>query len=316
MPSTKQYELISAGIIEALEESIRTGTNVVPWQKPWTSPARLNSDRNGVSGKPYKGLNPFNLWLRSTTKGFTSTIWLTFKQVKQLGGYVKKGEKSTTVYFWKWIEETTIIDGKPYLGDSYPVIKFFGVFNLEQTENVKLPKRELEVPTEELENWNPIVEAQSVLDAYVNQKGGPRLAHNGKNRAFYMPSTDSISLPEKSQFPKADEYYSTAFHEAGHSTGHTSRLNRMKDGALVTRFGSHNYGKEELVAEFTSAFLSADVGIDSTRDNSTAYLQNWLSKLKNDPKLLLTAASQAQKAATLILSKSVKPVEGAQEVTK
>ena len=317
MATRKQYELVTGPIIAALEESIKSGKTSAPWEKPWKAPARLNRDRNGASGYAYTGLNPFSLWLRAASKGWESKLWFTFKQVKDLGGYVKKGEKSTVVYFWKMIlVDDKDPDTQEIKKKKIPLIKISLVFNLEQTENVKLPKRELETYAEELAAWDPIVEAQAVLDNYVNKEGGPSLSHNGGDRAFYRPAADAISLPNQSQFPKADEYYSTAFHEAGHSTGHQSRLKRLEGEARVAAFGSNEYSKEELVAEFTSALLSAEVGIDSTRENSTAYLRGWLSKLKSDPKLAVVAAGKAHKAANYILNGPQKPVEDEEEESK
>ena len=152
-----------------------------------------------------------------------------------------------------------------------------------------LPAREIE----------PVAAAETVVSAMPNR---PSIAYNGGNRAYYVPSSDSVHLPPHGAFDSVGEYYSTLFHELGHSTGHPSRLNR---DTLETPapFGSEVYSKEELIAEFCSAFLCAEAGIDSTLQNSAAYIKGWMSKLQQDPRLVVTAASKGQRAADYILNK-------------
>ena len=128
----------------------------------------------------------------------------------------------------------------------------------------------------------------------------PKIGHN-EPRACYRPSTDEVNMPKKELFEGEAEYYSTMFHELGHSTGHSSRLNRAEVG-LSSFFGNHSYSKEELTAEMTAVFLCNGIGLNATWDNSVAYLQNWLKSLQNDPKMLLQAAGRAQKAADYILN--------------
>ena len=129
---------------------------------------------------------------------------------------------------------------------------------------------------------------------------GPKVTEGG-NRACYQASLDRVTVPAKGQFASEGEYYSTLFHELAHSTGHKSRLDRKEVGAST--FGSEPYSVEELTAELTSAFLCHEAGIDNTLENSAAYIQGWMAKLKDDPKAFITAAGRAQKAADFILGK-------------
>jgi len=133
----------------------------------------------------------------------------------------------------------------------------------------------------------------------------PEIRH-GKAEAYYKPALDLINMPRKTLFESDEEYYSVLFHELNHSTGHTSRLNR-KSFAEVTPFGSEDYSKEELIAEMGAAYLCAHCNIDNkVINNSTAYIQNWLSELRNDKRLIITTAAAAQKSADYILNPNKK----------
>ena len=301
MATNKQYQAVVKHIIAALEQ----GTT--PWRKPWEAPRRgynPNIHHNAISGKAYRGMNPWSLEAVALTGGYTSKLWLTLNQANKAGGKVKAGEKGTAVYFWKFDQGTKIVPDTKTGEDvekkqSHVTLRMYYVFNLEQTENVKLPKRYTKIQEEEEEPCDVVELAQAIADGYVGN-GGPSLAHDGYDRAYYRPSNDSIHLPERVQFEGADEYYSTLFHELGHSTGHASRLDRHNN-QLQHSFGSESYSKEELVAEFTSALLCAQSGIDNTLDNSTAYIAGWLRQLKSDPSIAILAAGKAQAAADHIL---------------
>jgi antirestriction protein ArdC len=172
----------------------------------------------------------------------------------------------------------------------------FYVFNADQCEG--LPARfypQAGAPVEDL------ADPQAVLDGYLAQPGAPSFAYDGGDHAYYLPGPDEIHVPPVTSYLTAEERYSTGFHEAGHSTGHPSRLNR-EGIAQWDEFGSDRYSREELVAEATSALLCAVTGIDTevVFTNSAAYLANWARKLRDDPHLIVTAASQAFKAADLI----------------
>lgn len=299
------YERVTDRIVAMLEQG------VAPWQKPWTTGAAGAGyvdgapawfPRNAVSRKPYRGIN---VWLLLSAEGsYQDNRWLTFKQALDLGGNVRKGEKGTQIVLWKPTSRTVKDEqsGEDKRRDGL-FATTFTVFNVEQCENLKLPgltteeKAEVEPPTKEERH----LEAQAILLAYLDGEHGPGgIAHQG-SRAYYSPDFDAITLPAQASFRSLDDYYTTAFHEAAHSTGHKSRLDR----GFGATFGDHRYSREELVAEFTASFLAAVSGIERTIDNSAAYLQSWASALKKDPKALISAASQAQKAADLILTAGV-----------
>ncbi len=280
----KVYDVINNRIMELLEQ----GT--VPWRKPWN--ADSNMPKNLISRKDYRGVNVFLL----SCMPFGSPYWLTFKQVQDRGGYVRKGEKSTPVVFWKWIDKKDAdIQDNEITGTKgkVPLLRYYSVFNLDQVEGIKAPE-----PQEIIKEFNPIQKAEEAIAAMPLR---PDIKYGG-NRAYYSPSNDYIQLPHQHTFQSPEEYYSTAFHELAHATGHTSRVGR-KSILEPSYFGSHEYSKEELVAEMGAAFLCGHTGIENrTIQNSAAYIQGWLRKLKDDKTLLIHAAAQAQKAADFILN--------------
>ena len=302
MGTQKQYEAITRTIIEALE----AGT--VPWHKPWNAPAGNQFPHNAVTGRRYRGLNVFNLWAIAAKNGYESQAWLSYKEVNDLGGTVKKGERYQFIQFWKpktKVTDETDSKGKPVI-KKFVIFNMYKVFNVEQCEGLKLPKREL-IVNAPADDFNAIEEAEAIVDAYL-ANGGPTVSHNGGDRAFYSPSDHAIHLPKQTQFDSEAEYYSTKFHEAVHSTGHKSLLARFAEDSGPSHFGSENYSREELIAEFGNAFLCAEVGIeDKTLDNSAAYIQSWLKALKNDYTLALIAAGRAHRAVDLILEARVSP---------
>jgi antirestriction protein ArdC len=264
----------------------------VPWRKPWTPGAAHRS----INGHAYRGVNVFLLAMEAMEHGYASPFWITFKQAKERGGSVRKGEKSTLIVFWKRLKVTE--EGEEKI---IPLLRYFRVFNIEQTEDVKLPAA--------VADWTPpepvagLDAADQILNRYLAD--GPRLIESASEDAYYVPSKDTITVPAKGRFANIEEFYSTAFHEVGHSTGHTSRLNRFTD----TTFGSHGYGLEELAAEMTATMLCSEAGIESTTENSAAYLASWITTIKEDPKVLVKAAGQAQKAADLVLGRTFEKTE-------
>jgi antirestriction protein ArdC len=282
------YELITEKVVSKLE----AGT--VPWHKPWN--VETGMPKNLVTKKEYRGINVFLL----ACQGYASPYWLTFNETKALGGSVKKGEKASYIVFWKWLERTDDA-GKT---EKYPMLRYYTVFNLEQTENVN-PKKIPEV-LDYHNKINPI----DACDAIVgNMPNAPTVNHMGA-KACYAPMSDTVTMPRKDSFDNAEEYYSTLFHELTHSTGHESRVNRDWTKHPVN-FGSSGYSKEELVAEMGACFLCGVSGIDNkTIDNSAAYIKGWLGILKGNKNLVVTAAAQAQRAADYILGK--KPTYGDQ----
>lgn len=273
------YELITNRIIEELEKG------VIPWQKPWSG--GTGNAKNLISKKPYQGINQ----IMTSLQAFESEYWLTFNQCKKLGGSVKKGSKSTMVIFWKFLEKDNLATGKK---DKIPMLRYYRVFNATQTEGIDYPVQDLE-PKQN----NPIESCQKIINEMP--LGMPKVLHE-EQRAFYRPSSDHINLPRIETFTGSNEYYSTYFHELVHSTGHTKRLNREGVTGSIN-FGSNCYSKEELVAEIGASFLNGEAGIlNHVIDNSTAYINSWLNKLRNDKKLIITASGQAQKAVNYLLN--------------
>jgi antirestriction protein ArdC len=265
----------------------------VAWHKPWkTSSDGIRIPTSFVSKKPYRGVNTFLLALARLKAGYDSNYWLTFKQIQVLGGSVK-GEQSEMVVFWKLLEKPAENPTPENEKDFIPMLRYYRVFNLDQVSGIKKPV----LPN--MPAFEPIDEAEAIATKY---KEKIEVTHGG-SRAYYQPSTDSIRMPERENFNGPAEYYSTLFHEFTHSTGHESRLNRP--GIVETHFfGDEVYSKEELVAEMGAAMLCGIVGIENkTIKNSAAYIQSWLSKLRDDKKLVVHAAAAAQKAADFILGR-------------
>jgi antirestriction protein ArdC len=276
------YEVINNRIIELLEQ----GT--VPWRKPWN--AEANMPKNLVTRKEYRGVNVFLLGCQE----YSSPYWLTYKQANDLGGNIRKGSKSTPICFWKILntvkEEP---DSSKSAISRIPMLRYYAVFNLEQTEGITPPE-----PEETHNHFDPITKAEEIIAAMPQR---PEIKFGG-NRAYYSPSLDYVQLPHQHSFNTIEEYYNTCFHELSHATGHANRLGR-KSILEPSYFGSHEYSKEELVAEMGAAFLCGHCGIEQmTLENSVAYLQGWMKALKNDRTLLIHAAAQAQKASDYILN--------------
>lgn len=278
---------------------------VAPWRKPWRVEVGADGSRsvalpkNLHSGKPYRGVNLFMLH----ASGFRSPWWLTYKQAEARGAQVRKGEKGTPVIFWKVTDKPTIgDDGERINGKSF-LLRYYTVFNAEQVDGLDVPAPAPIIAPSEPEPQAPAFQPIPACDAIAaGMPNAPTVTHGG-DRACYWPARDAIDMPERGRFVSAPEYYSTLFHELSHATGHRSRLAR--EGITKgTYFGSADYSREELVAEMSAAFLCAIAGIETaTLDNSAAYLQGWLSALKRDPRMIVTAGAQAQKAADFILNR-------------
>lgn len=281
--STKVYEIVTQKVLEAMT----SGT--APWRKPWNGNSR--HPFNGVSGRHYNGGNFFLLSLFN----FQTPAFLTFNQIKKANVTIKPGEgkKHFPVFYWKWLEKKNPVNNKI---EKFPMLRFFLVWNIEQLEGYELPERFKPVKGFEHDRHES---ADKIINGFIN---APKITVCDTDRACYAPLTDTVTVPELSQYPNPEKFYATMFHELGHSTGHTSRLNR-KELIDLNAFGCHDYSLEELVAELTAAFLCAESGIDNTLDNSAAYIKGWHKKLSNDPKLFWTAAGRAQKAADYILNR-------------
>jgi len=283
------FAIVTEKIVNLLEQGI------VPWRKPWTS---TGLPRNLVSKKPYRGVN---LFLLSASK-YVSPFWLTMRQANELGGHVRRGEESTIIVFWK------VDDGGEATEDTNSeqsnersrrrfLLRYYRVFNLEQCE---LPQTVLDkIPKVETHEHDPIQAADHIVGTMPNP---PEIQHAG-SKAFYSSMTDRVTMPPRNLFVSAEEYSATLLHEMTHSTGHPKRLAR--EGITeAAAFGSAVYSKEELIAEMGAAYLCAEVGIsNAVIANQAAYVAGWLKKLRDDRKLLVHAAAQAQRASDCILGR-------------
>ena len=282
------YEMVTERIIEQLEKG------VIPWQKPWTG--IRSGAYNRVSKKSYSLLNQMLLKHKGE--------YATFKQWQDLGGHVRKGEKSEIIVFWKIQPVEEIMEDGTKEVKQIPLLRYFNVFHISQVDGVEPLSKDA------LHDIEPIEKAENILHDYWT-KEEITVEHVAGDRAYYSPSLDMIHLPLFEQFTDANEYYNTAFHESVHSTMKESRCNRAEDrkGKLVA-YGSDEYSKEELVAEIGSASLMNIIGIETTKSfkNSSAYIQGWLSKLQSDVKFIVSASSKAEKAVDFILDETLAQV--------
>ncbi len=283
------YEAVTNRMIEQLESGI------IPWERPWTGVT--SGAIKHKTGKPYSLINQLMLGDEGE--------YLSFLECKKAGGSIRTGAKSRMVVFFKFqpyakqdADGNIVLDGDGnMIIRTRPILRYSSVFHINDCEGIA-PKWEGDSKPKEIESD---ANAESVLADYLKRSGVT--LHNVKqNKAYYSPLSDSITLPLKSQFAKPGEYYSTAFHEATHSTGHQTRLNRFTVSSSV--FGDEDYSREELVAEIGAAAILHELGIetDSTFRNSSAYVQSWLKALRNDTRMIVTAAGRAEKAARLILN--------------
>lgn len=273
------YEMVTDRIIEQLEQG------VIPWEKPWGGV--IDGAYNRISKKPYSLLNQMLLQ--------HSGEYATFKQWSELGGHIRKGEKSEIVVFWKLQPyEDENADGEKII-KQIPLLRYYNVFHVSQVDGVE-PK---EI---DLNEFEPIEEAERIKTEYMTREH-LKILEKLTDKAFYFPAFDYIQVPCKEQYQNVEEFYSTLFHEMVHSTGHKNRLNR-EDVKDCMYFGSENYTKEELTAELGSAFLMNLLGIETKKSfrNSSAYIQNWLHRLRGDKKFIVSASSKAEKAVKYILN--------------
>lgn len=275
------HEIVTERIIAQLE----TGT--VPWRRPWTGFPAMN----WVSQKPYRGLNAL----------LPPGEYATFNQVSAAGGTVNRGAKGNLVIYWKPPTRSKAADDDEDEERRPPVLRYYYVFEITAQCTGLKPKRE------QFEH-DPIAEAQALIDGY---KDGPEIRH-APGRACYSPMFDQVSIPERGDFEVGEMYYSTLYHELTHSTGHEKRLAR-EGVTQLTGFGSEQYSKEELVAELGAAMLCAVAGIDNSRTEpvNAAYIAGWLGALRDDKKLVVQAASQAQRAVDYI--RGIAPEGGSEE---
>lgn len=272
------YEMVTERIIKELE------SNTVPWWKPWFG--SRGGAYNRVSRKPYSLIN--QMLLKHPGE------YATFNQWHTLGGKIRKGEKAEFVVFWKIVNmETEKEDGTKEV-KQVPMLRYYNVFHVSQVDGVE----PLNEPFNEIE---PVAEADQIIIDYVTREQ-LTLVEEITDEAYYSPSRDLVHIPTKEQYTNIAEYYGTAFHELTHSTGHTKRLNRLTTGVKAA-FGGEEYSKEELVAEIGSANMLNLLGLETSKSfqNSTAYIKSWLKVLRGDSKIIISAASKAEKAVNYIL---------------
>lgn len=280
MKSSEIYQTVTDRIVASLEEGN------IPWHRPWKIEGGVH--RSLATKKVYRGINQFWLSIIAQSEGYESSWWLTYKQAQKLGGQVRKGEKSTLVFFFKPIPIEEIVNGKK-VKKTIPFLKSFNVFNASQCDGIETPKVDAS-------EFTPIERAQAIIDQMPD---APDISF-GHDIAAYSPSMDDVYLPNKKAFDLAESYYVTAYHELVHSTGHSSRLNRCPD---YDASSTEAYAKEELVAELGASMLAGLAGIDhpTTIENTKAYIKGWISALEDDPRLVVHAASKAQQAADYII---------------
>lgn len=280
------YTRITGQIVAELEKGVR------PWMKPWDAAhvAGPVSRPLRANGKAYGGINIVMLWASAMEQGFTAPIWMTFKQAKELGAHVKKGEKGTLVVYASTITREEAGEEGEAQTREIPFMKGYTVFNVEQIEG--LPAHYHAKTEPRLNDQQRIENAESFFAAL-----GADIRHGG-NAAYFNPTDDFVQMPPFESFTSAEAYYATRGHEMTHWTRHPSRLDRDFGRK---RFGDAGYAMEELVAELGAAFLCADLELTpQIRDDHAPYIAGWLQVLKHDKRAIFTAASHAQKAVDFL----------------
>ena len=286
---------IQKQITDRILEGLKNG--VVPWRKPWRPDKNCGAPANGISGRNYTGINPILLNLVAMSRGYSSRFWATFEQWKSIGAQVQKrpadcqpGRWGTQIVFYKQIKKTKIENGEEKT-DSFPIMRTFTVFNVDQVDGADYLKASTD---QSPVSFQP--DYASAREAITATGADFRF---GGDRAFYLRPVgefphhndgDYIQMPHPGQFIAPNEFISTSFHELTHWS--------------EVRLGwTGSYSMGELIAEMSACFTSAQLNIPGSDnlDNHTAYLASWLKELENDPRAILRAASQASKATQFIL---------------
>jgi antirestriction protein ArdC len=279
--TTDVYAIVTNQIITQLEK----GT--IPWRKPWTG---AGQPQNLLSKRLYQGIN---IWLLNGL-GYDRNLFLTYNQLNEIGGKVKRGEKGHLVVFWKVIDKTKKDEAQQ--GDDQKktlLLRYYWVYNIAQCENI-----DSHLPSATEEHNAPIISCETIVERMPNR---PEIIYK-ESDAYYHPGKDYVNMAKQKKFISSEAYYATLFHELIHSTGHASRLNR-KGVTEMTPFGSDIYSTEEIIAELGTCYLTSVSGIAPiTFENNTAYIQGWIEHLKNDQRVIVYASMQAQKAVDYILN--------------
>jgi antirestriction protein ArdC len=290
------YARVTTQIIEAIENGAGT------WRMPWHTSGRFAfSPINVSSRKPYRGINTVCLWAAAQAKGYEAGEWATYQQWQERGAQVRKGERATTVAFWKFANSAGETDDSA--GDETPrsgrllFTRGYSVFNAAQVDGY--------TPAPDPER--PMPERIAHAEAFFRAAGAD-LRHGG-NQAFYSPAGDYVQMPPFAAFRDAVAYYSTLAHECTHWTASAARCNRE----LGKRFGDSAYAAEELIAELGAAFTCAHLGLSTeARPDHAQYIQSWLRVLKADKRAIFTAASKAQQAADWLIGRAEDPARTAE----
>lgn len=292
------YERITAQILDSI------AAGVVPWRRPWDL---LDSQRNAQTGRPYSGINALVTAIRAQAEGWTDPRWTTYNAAKKAGGQVRRGERGTHVLLIKQTTRTIETDeGEETTRGRYATS--YVVFNVEQVDGLDLP--DVERPARTVE---PHTAADRLIADYL-AAAGPKWTIGG-DRACYAPLIDEIRMPRDEAFHSDAARYHTAFHEIGHSTGHVSRLDRDEISKVTTTTRDvAGYALEELVAELTASYLAGHVGLELDVEQTAAYVDGWHSAIKRDPRMMVTAASRAYKAADLVVAAGVETADQGEEV--
>jgi len=281
------YSTITNKIVARMEQG------ELPWARPWNAQHAAGSITRPLrhNGECYHGVNVLVLWLTAEERGYHCPLWLTFNQAKDLGGFVRKGEKGTPVvyassFIKKEVDEATGEEAE----EQIPFLKSYTVFNALQIDGLS---KHYYAMKEQPKN---LAERLVDVEAFVaNTKAEIR---HGGDRAFYASNADYMQMPQYECFRDRESYYATLSHELTHWTGNQKRLGR---DLSKSRFGSEGYAVEELIAELGSAFLCADLGITiEPRADHASYLLNWIKILKADKRAIFTAANQAEKATAFL----------------
>jgi antirestriction protein ArdC len=282
---------MSAAVYQKINESIeRLLDSGLTFSMPFKTLNGANA-QNLISKTPYTGRNAFLMGMAARFYG--SPYFVSFKQAQELGGTVKKGEKSWPVVFFAMLEKKGQENVPTVDRDKIPLARWSNVFNIRQCEGIEEPK----IESISVLDFSPIEKCESIAASMPNM---PKIEHVSGSGAFYVPSADKVQMPMKDAFRSNEDYYATLFHELAHSTGHASRLER-ETLTKCAAFGSAVYSREELVAEFSAAYLCGVAGIENkTVESSAAYITGWKKKLKDDPTAVFWAMKQAELAADYI----------------
>ena len=290
---SKFHEEFAEKIIGMIEKG------VAPWQKPW-APGQQTSDfpTNAVSKRSYSGTNVLALFATAWDKGYFENRWATFKQIKDMGGFVRAGEKGTQILSVgiakakpeKDDEGNPVLDenGEQVFKAARRWLKVHTVFNVSQADGIEVKK----VPVKVTKSFDKNEKAEKVIES-----SPVPIFHVSQNRAYYRPSEDTITIPEREQFDSASAYYQVAIHEIAHATGHESRLNRT-----FGVFGDETYAREELRAEIASMMVGHHLEVGFKPQHGASYVKNWIQALKDDPEEIRKAASDAQKISDYIVA--------------